>query len=184
MGKSDQTHSVAREGGVYSPYHSRFFQGATLVPRSLWFVELVNPNIPSQSTPHVRTAREAKELAKAPWKVEVEGLIERQYLFGTVMARELLPFVVRKLSMVVLPVKVSSSNHLTVINAEEALSDGCVYAHDWFQNAEKIWNSRRKTESHTAFEWLNYDNKITNQPFGATYFVLFNQSEPIFLPLS
>ncbi|TAM45854.1 MAG: hypothetical protein EPN53_14265 [Acidobacteria bacterium] len=160
----------------YSPYHPKFFQGATLVPRCLWFVELAGAGPANPMAPFVRTSRAAHSNAKQPWTMEVEGQVEKDFLFATVLAKDLLPFVVRKLSLVVLPVRISRDDRLAMVDAEAALADGFVHAHDWFERAEAIWEAHRSSESRTAFQWLNYDNKLTNQPFKCPFFVLFNQS--------
>ena len=170
------THSFAPAGTEYSPYHSEFFQGATLVPRCLWFVEPADPATVATETPYVRTPDDVYANAKNPWKKKIDGLIEKEFLFGTVLAKDLIPFVVRRLSLLVLPVSVSSAGSLDMIDSGDALARNFVHAHDWFRNAETIWESSRKTESHTVFQWLNYENKLTKQPFRSAFFVLYNAS--------
>ena len=124
----------------------------------------------------LRTSKEAQANAKEPWKIKVEGQIEQEFLFGTVLAKDLVPFSVRKLSLVALPVSNIPGGSLTMVNSEQALAAGNVHAYDWFRRAEAIWEADRKTESHSIYEWLNYNSKLTNQPFGSPFFVLYNQS--------
>ncbi|HPO13818.1 MAG TPA: N-6 DNA methylase [Candidatus Hydrogenedentes bacterium] len=160
----------------YSPYHARFLQGATLVPRCFWFVEhedILGANI---QTPFLRTSREAYENAKSPWTIQIEGQIEKEFLFGTVLAKDLLPFVVHHLSLVILPLSVASGKSLHIINSEQALADGYVHAYDWFQNVQNIWLSKRKDKSYTVFQWLNYDNKLTQQSLKSNFTILYNKS--------
>lgn len=169
-------HDLALPLKEYSPYHGRFFQGATLVPRSLWFVEPHDASDAESAAPYLLTSEEAHRNAKKPWTMKVEGRVEREFLYGTVLARALLPFAIHEIAPLVLPVACTSNGKLRMVSSEEALADGFVHAYDWFEKAEEVWMANRKSESHTLREWLNYDNKITNQPFQSPFFVLYNQS--------
>ena len=146
-----------------SPYFDHFFQGATLVPRVLCFVKAV-PNVPlNRATPFIRTSDEVLDDAKKPWTMEVEGQVESKYLFGTVLAKDLIPFVVRKFSLVALPVVLTKSGDLVMVNAAEALSQGDKHAYDWFSQVEGIWVKKRKGDALTFAARLNYHNTITEQ---------------------
>jgi hypothetical protein len=108
--------------------------------------------------------------------MEVEGQIESKYLFGTVLAGNLMPFVVRKFSLLALPVVLTKAGDLVMIDAAEALSQGDKHAYDWLSQAEGIWEKKRKAEAYTFSGWLNYHNKITEQNARAKFIVLYNQS--------
>lgn len=159
-----------------SPYYDQFFQGATLVPRVLCFVKPVDGAPLNRATPFIRTSDDVLDDAKKPWTMQVEGQIESKYLFGTVLARDLIPFVVRKFALVALPLVLTRGGELVVINAAEALSQGEKHAHDWFSQAEGIWEAKRKAEAYTLSGWFNYHNKITEQNPRAEFIVLYNQS--------
>jgi len=174
--KEETVTQLILEEAEYSPYHARFFQGATLVPRCLWFVEPVDPSMVNPEQPYLRTSRDAYASAKKPWVIEVDGQIEKEYLYGTVLAKHLLPFAIKQLSLIILPVAIRNENILYMVNSEQALSDGYVHAHDWFKKAEAVWEENRKSDSFTIYQWLNYDNKLTNQPFDTPYYVLYNKS--------
>src|SRR2546425_12417277 len=96
--------SFVSVGPPRSPYYPLVLQGATLVPRSLWFVE-PPPNQPvNLKTPFLRTGKSIKAGAKKPWKkLELKGKVEREFLFGSALSEDLLPFVIRRLRLVVLP---------------------------------------------------------------------------------
>lgn len=159
-----------------SPYFDQFFQGATLVPRVLCFVKPVADAPLNRHAPFIRTSDEVLEDAKKPWTMQVEGQIESKYLFGTVLAKNLIPFAVRGFSLVSLPLVLTKSRDLVMINAAEALSQGEKHAYDWFSQAEGIWEKKRKAEAFTFSGWLNYHNKITEQCPDADVIVLYNQS--------
>lgn len=160
----------------YSPYFNLFLQGATLVPRCLCFVEPVKDAVLNVKTPFVRTSDDAFDDAKREWKIRVEGVVERKFLFGSLLAKDLMPFVVRKLSLVVLPVIETSHHDLKMIDSTTALSQQYKHAYDWFSQAEKIWEKGRKDESYSFSDWLNYQNKLTAQLLRAPFIVLYNTS--------
>src|SRR5439155_13207526 len=154
-----------------SPYFDQFFQGATLVPRALCFVKPVADAKLNLHAPFVRTSDEVLDDAKKPWTMQIEGQVESKYLFGTVLAKDLIPFVVRKFSLVVLPLVLTKHCDLVMINAAEALSQGAKHAYDWFSQTEEIWEKKRKAEEYTLPGWLNYHNKITEQDPRAEFIV-------------
>jgi hypothetical protein len=159
-----------------SPYFDQFFQGATLVPRVLCFIKPVADAPLNRQAPFIRTSDGVLKDAKKPWTMRVEGQIESKYLFGTVLARDLLPFVVREFSLVALPLVLTKGRDLVMIDAAEALSQGEKHAYDWFSQAEGIWEKKRKADAFTLPGWLNYHNKITEQNPDADFIVLYNQS--------
>ena len=159
-----------------SPYFNQFFQGATLVPRVLCFVKPVAGAKLNLAAPFVCTSDDVLDDAKKPWTMQIEGQVESKYLFGTVLARDLMPFVVRKFSLVALPLLVTSRGDLVMIDAAEALSQGEKHAYDWFSQTEGIWEKKRKADAYTLSGWLNYHNKITEQNPGAKFIVIYNQS--------
>ena len=174
--KSEQTkHTFPIEATQYSPYYEKFIQGATLMPRCFWFVEPIDSAITNSDKPFLRTSKVARANSKNPWKMEVEGTIEKDFLFGTVLAKDLLPFVIHYLSLVVLPVSLSTNDKLTMINQEQALADGFIHAHDWFVKAEEIWTQNQKSDMETISR-LNYNSLLTNQTFRYSWIVLYNKS--------
>jgi hypothetical protein len=162
--------------GEYSPYYEKFFNGATLWPRCLVFVEPVKGAQLNRQAPFVKTSKEAYAESKKEWKLEVEGIVERQFLFGTVLAKDLLPFVVRKLSLVALPLIETPHHDLQMIDSTTALGEGFQHAHDWFEQAEKKWRKGRRDENFEFAGWLNYQNKLTAQSLSAPFIVLTNKS--------
>ena len=161
---------------VYSPYYDKFLNGATLWPRCLVFAEPVKGARLNLKIPFLRTAEEAYEESKPAWRLRVEGLVEREFLFGTVLAKDLIPFVIRKLSLVVLPVIETSHGDLKMIDSATALGEQFQHAHDWFSQAEKIWRQGRKDPDYQFADWLNYQNKLTAQTLSEPFIVLTNKS--------
>jgi type I restriction-modification system DNA methylase subunit len=159
-----------------SPYFSQVFQGATLVPRSLWFVEPPATQPVNQRAPFLRTAKSVRLSAKPPWrKLDLRGKIEREFLFATALSEDLLPFVIRKLRLVVLPV-LEKGGRFVIIKPEDILAEGAPFASDWMKDAETIWEKRKKDDQPELYEYVNYDQKITNQKPSEKFLVLYNKS--------
>jgi len=159
-----------------SPYYDQFFQGATLVPRVLCFVKPVTGARLNLNAPFVRTSDDVLDDAKKPWTMEIEGQIESKYLFGTVLAKDLMPFVVRKFSLVALPLLLTKHGDLVTINAAEALSQGEKHAYDWFSQTEEIWERKRKDAELSLAGRLDYQRTLTCQNIRAPFCVIYNQS--------
>src|SRR5208337_458542 len=159
-----------------SPYYPHVFQGASLVPRSLWFVEPPSGQPVNQTTPFLRTPKSIKTTAKKPWKkLELKGKVEREFLFGTALAEDLLPFAIRKLRLIVLPV-ITKGDHLLLVGPDDVLAEGAPLASDWIRTAERIWAKRRADEDQSVYDRLNYDNLLTRQDPKESFVVLYNRS--------
>lgn len=173
--KEKESYSFLREGAGHSPYFPLFLQGATLVPRCLWFVEPPDDRPLNQDMPFLRTAKAAKATAKKTWKVEVEGSVEKDFLFGTALAEDVLPFAIRKLCLVVLPVAKKSGKLLTLTYLD-VLAEGAPYASDWVKRSESIWEKRRKDKEQSALDRLDYNRLLSSQDPNAKFTVLYNRA--------
>lgn len=167
-----------------NPYKDKFKQGATIVPRAFYFVEL------NQETPpdfndriiSVKTADSIKADSKAPWKgFEFEGRIESRFLFRTALAKSILPFALYNPDLVALPVIVKTEDEkkkIVLHTADELMSEGYIHASKWFKNAENIWAIHRteKNQNISLEDYLNWQNKLTAQNLQMPYLVLYNSS--------
>jgi hypothetical protein len=107
---------------VRSPeYYNRFLQGATLVPRCFWFVELRAGAAPNDKAPHLETSHEALAESKPEWRVQIRGQIETEFLYQTVLAKGLLPFSILRRELLFLPVRALSDG--PVMTTSDGLLD-------------------------------------------------------------
>jgi len=167
--------SFLAEPSERSPYFSMVLQGASLVPRCLWFVEPPPGQPLNLKTPFLRTAKEVRANAKEPWKLEREGKVEAEFLFGTALAEDLLPFIIRRLRLIVLPI-VPREGRFAMLNHEEILAEGAPHASSWVNGAETIWDRGRKDAGQSVFDRLNYDSLLTGQDPQQKFAVLYNRS--------
>lgn len=163
-----------------SPYITKFFQGATIVPRSCWFVE-IKPQEHlgfTPTKPYVKTDARATQHAKQDYKdLILEGNIESDFLYATLLSTDLLPFGYLDHRMVVLPIQPSSDN-FKILNAAEARLSGFQHLSDWLEKCEKEWEIRRreKADRMTIYERLNRVRGLTQQNYKAKYKVIYPTS--------
>lgn len=160
-----------------SYYKDHFNQGATLVPRNFWFVDIqkhptfgVDPN-----KPYVKSSRLVMKYAKPPYRdVIMEGNVEKQFLYATLRGSEIVPFTHLPFLIIVLPAEQTRSQY-KMINKEEAIEKGKNHLYRWLKRAEEEWTRLRgeKAEKMTIYERLNRFNGIVNQSPEERFKVLY-----------
>jgi hypothetical protein len=170
----------ARRPSKPSKYQEAFKQGATIVPRSFYFVRLTDSDggIDPRADYWAETDPEQAKQAKKPYDdVHLSGLVEGKFIYTTAIARHLVPFAVFKTVPVVLPIK-AKDGALTVLTADQLMREGYRNFARWMQEAEEIWNAKRKdkAEKQTLYERLDYQRELTRQHLRQRYLVLYNHS--------
>jgi|694.fasta_scaffold01408_8 hypothetical protein len=167
-----------------NPYKNLFKQGATIVPRNFYFIELTQ-EAPPDFEDRVITIKTSDDLngdAKPPWKeIHFEGRIESQFIFRTALSKSILPFALHKPALVVLPIIIeekTGTKKLGLHDFNELRREGYLHASKWFMNAENIWGVHRteKSRKMSSIDRLNFQRGITEQNLDAEYLVLYNSS--------
>jgi len=165
-----------------SYYRPHFREGATIVPRSFWFLELKSAPTPRALTESshlaVATDPRAQAEAKPRYKlVRFEADVEADFIYATLLSTDLLPFGHLDFRPVVLPL-VEDGQGYRLLNAEQARDTGHVKLAEWLERAQTIWAAIRKEKAAkaNALAWLNYRNKLTEQNPKAKYVVLYTRS--------
>jgi hypothetical protein len=184
--KGERSFLSSSEEGIivqqHSPYYSLFKQGATIVPRNFWFVDIkphpklgINP-----SAPYVETSEVSKKTAKENYKgISLKGNIEKDFLYAILLSTDIVPFGHLDFRIVVLPL-IQEDEGYSIIKEVEASEKGFIHLSKWLHKAQKVWEEKRgeKAESIDVVEWINYRNKLTEQrkvkykvlyPTSATY---------------
>lgn len=150
-----------------SPYRAKFLDGATIYPRPLWFVEA--PTLAAlgvdPTRPYVKTDRRAIEAAKDNYKdVCLEGNVEAEFLYKTLLSTDLVPFGHLPFRTVVLPL-VWKDDRYTMLNVQQARKEGYLGMAEWLEKSEAIWKDKRgeKAERESIYSWLDYRKKLTGQ---------------------
>jgi hypothetical protein len=150
-------------------------EGATIVPRSVWFVQPVASAYgTNQAKPALETHPEAVKTAKKPWQnIYLKGEVETQYLYATILGRQLLPFGYTDMSLVVLPIEDKPAG-LIMVNKEMALGKGHSGLHNWLSKVEELWDKNKKSgNKSTVYQWLDYVGKLSSQHPTGYHTVLF-----------
>jgi len=155
-----------------SPYFKQVTQGATIVPRCLWFVRPdPKARVIDQRRPQLETDPKIEPQAKAPWKgIRLQGSVEAEFLFATLLSDDMLPFGYRQLSLVVLPLM-----NRKLISANDAIRKGKTGLADWLRKADVIWRKHRKSQEE-LLDYLNWQGKLTAQSPTGVYKLLYNTS--------
>ena len=157
-----------------SYYFNKFKVGASIFPRSLYFVDIIS-HANSQTT--VKTAPEIYHIVKEPWKIVLEGCVEDEFLYATLLAWEIIPFGYIKLHPVILPIT-EHLNGYKLLNSNELQRSCFTGAEEWLEKAEEIWRRRRTEKSEKRFpsllDRLNYNNLLTIQKPSKRYAALYN----------
>ncbi|MFZ2322311.1 MAG: N-6 DNA methylase [Ignavibacteriaceae bacterium] len=168
-----------------NPYKKHFKQGATIVPRCFYFVELTQetPKDFEDRTINIKTSDRIEADAKKPWKgLKFTGKIESKFVFRTALAKSILPFALYKPDLVVLPVLIEKNNagnkDVKLLSAKDLMQEGYLNASKWFGNVENTWQLLRteKNQNISSEDYLNWQNKLTEQKLDAPYLVLYNSS--------
>jgi hypothetical protein len=165
--------------GIVSPYKKRFFQGATIVPRAFWFVEIApsplgfDPNLP----PLVSSQRAQEQAKDAYQGLVFKGSVESRFLYATLLSTDLLPFGHLDYRLVVLPIE-PEGDHYRLLTADQARRRGYIRLAEWLEQVQAEWEKRRgvKATRMDALEWLNYRRKLTTQNPQTVYRVIYPTS--------
>lgn len=163
-------------------YKRHFKQGATVVPRNFYFVEVTqeyNGPISGRSLT-VKSARSMEKDAKAPWKniPALEGRIDTSFLFRTAISRNVLPFHVHNPELVVLPIRLDGEKKIEMLSSKSLFELGDIDTAKWFQNVENLWDSYKteKNKEVSASNWVDYHSKLSLQDLNSRYVVLYTSS--------
>jgi type I restriction-modification system DNA methylase subunit len=157
-----------------SPYLASLRAGASIYPRVFWFVRpQEGVEILDIERPQIETDPRIQLQAKAPWKgLSLQGAVEAEYLFATLLSDDMLPFGWRQLSLTVLPLEKLQRR---LINPEQAITKGHTGLADWLQKADALWQKHRKSQED-LLPYLNWQNKLTLQTPVGPYKLLYNAS--------
>lgn len=170
-------------------YASQFTQGATIVPRNFYFVDIDQKLKESADVRDrvvsIRTSEASDREAKQPWKGQkLAGRTEGTLLFRTAISRNVIPFALVDPPLVVLPVTLKGgargNEQFEILDSDELLENRFRYASAWFSDAEKRWE-KNKTERNDAAgmtlqDRLNFQRGLTLQNPKARYLVLYTSS--------
>ena len=167
-----------------NPYKLKFKNGATIVPRSFYFVDL-NQEMPNDFLNriiNIKTSADSQTDAKAPWKMTLSGQVESKFIFRTAISKSILPFYMHNPAWITLPITVEKEKdglkRIKLHTSKQLMSVGELKAWRWFEKTETLWNISRteKNKNINSTNYLNWLNKLTDQNLNIRYLVLYTAS--------
>ncbi len=184
QGKSSAfTNKKVKAQTKINPYKALFKQGATIVPRSFYFVQFVQemPDDFEDRIINIKTSDIIQVDAKAPWRgIDLSGKIESQFLFRTALSKSILPFALFKPDLVVLPVIITANKQgnksSKFYSSNDLRREGFLNASKWFANSERIWDLQKtaKSKNMSANDRIDFQRGLTEQNLNQKYIVLYN----------
>jgi hypothetical protein len=187
-GRSAFTEVLIQSSADSNSYATRFKQGATIVPRNFYFLEITQKLDEAADlknrTVSVRTSALAEEEAKGTWKGKtLSGRVESNLLFRTALARNVVPFALIDPPLVTLPllvVEADGERQFLLATAEDLLANGYRYASTWFDDAERA-SIRHRTAKYakagmTLQRRLDFQRGATAQSPDARHLVIYTAS--------
>jgi SAM-dependent methyltransferase len=157
-------------------YYDKFYQGATIVPQTFWYVETVKSEFGfAKEKPYVKTSKQVLVNAKKPWDAIIfEGNIESEYIFDGITSSNIFPFCYRT-NLVVLPI-VLTKNGFTLLRRNEILSKSPLLS-KWLEKAERLWKEKRgEKQKFDIYQWINYNQKLSRQNPTMKFKVVYNET--------
>lgn len=178
--RSFLTEKVLRIPKMRSDYYKKIYQGATIVPRQIWFVDITpHPKFGiNLQMPYVKTSERAERLAKEAYKnLSFEGVVEPQFLFSLLTGSEIVPFGSLNPPTIVAPIEPTNTKY-RLIDSEEAERRGFLNLKKWLNRAELEWKKRReeKAEKMTIYQRLDRQMGLSKQNPRTKYKVIYNTS--------
>jgi type I restriction-modification system DNA methylase subunit len=165
-------------------YHSQFKQGATILPRTFYFVEIdsayQSASVPANAVLSVTSEPEQLKSAKSPWTTPLVGRCEGSFLFRTAISRSILPFSLSECPMVLMPLKQKNDGSFKLLDTSDLLANGAVETSRWFADAERMYMENRTGKAEEAklsmLGRLNYQQGVTAQSARNEFLVLYTSS--------
>ena len=178
---------IDTSGKFASPYGERARNGATIYPRSLFFVNIEESTALVQATNvHTVSPRRTKQ-EKSPWKElelpELAGqVIEAEHVFDVYLGETVAPYVMLEPLKAVLPLSKSTGDLVKKQDGWygiDPLSLGHRMRRRW-RAINEIWEEHKgRNNTRSLLDNLDYMNKLNTQrliDLDAKYYVVYPQS--------
>lgn len=168
-----------KRSNVHSYYYDKFSQGAQIIPRSFWFVDIESSSFLgfNPTCPFVKSS-ENKD-AKAPWNnVKIDGNVEKQFIFTTILSKDVIPFGYLKRRLVVLPVLIHDNKTKLITDSKQSEISQLSFS-KYLEKAEKLWDENAPIKSKknmSIYDRVDYQKDLTSQISVGGYKILYVKS--------
>lgn len=161
-----------------NPYHARFRQGATIVPRCFYFIENLLPTPPDWHNRLLPCRTLPLPEAKPPWSsLKLSGKLSSDFFFRTALAKNLAPFALIQPPLVFIPAEIVEEN-FRVLDYDTLIKEGHLSTAKWVADMEVLWDAHKTDSSKgmTVYDRLNYQRGVVSQELSKPYLVLYSAS--------
>ena len=152
-----------------SLYKDKFFQGATLVPRSLIFFKIEEKKA---RTIIITSDPDILSRAKKKWEYRFQKKeIESRFRFKTFLNKDLIPFFIKSKKNVFLPVNEDFEYDVQFLKNYPKASEFYKEINNFYKE-----NKKKTSSINTLFANLNYWNKLKKQIKNKSYIIVYNAS--------
>ncbi len=161
-----------------SYYHSLFKAGAAIYPRPLWFIDFdadkewgLDPD-----KPKIKSSVDSIKNAKGEWKtVLIDGEVESEFIFYTLLSKNIKPFGYDKLYSIVVPVEINK-NKYEILGSRYLKTSGRLGISNWLERAQNAWNKTAGQKDKKNFpnveSSINHLSLLTSQEPAKRFYVL------------
>lgn len=159
---------------ISSPYRTRFWQGATIVPRVLFFVQQQEAGPLGLGGGRVRVRSQRSSTEKPPWKdlSALEGVVEAQFVRPVLLGENVLPYRLLAPRKAVLPIEGTT----TLLYGEHDHLERYPDLAKWWRVAEDVWMANRSSERLTLLERLEFHRGMSTQLPGTPLRVVYGKA--------
>lgn len=182
------TQSAGGNEQAESFYKPLFRQGASILPRSFYFIVPEGKQPPDWKNRiiHVHSDAENEKFGDARWKgLLQQGRVNTNYLFRTALARHLVPFGLIAPPLILLPVELekkaagtSSSTSVHLLTPANLRDKGHLETSSWFAKSSDTWeaNKTERGASMTLLKRLDFQKGLVQQDFEAPFIIMYSGS--------
>ncbi|MHA1724206.1 MAG: hypothetical protein ACTSXH_05115, partial [Promethearchaeota archaeon] len=152
-----------------SEYKKKFFQGATLIPKTLVFFQVEEVQ---DKYYKISSDKEIISRAKPQWKYKFSNkFIEKEFCFKTFLNLDLVPFGIKKFRNVFLPIDNDFEFNMEYLKNNTK-------AWEFYNEINRFYVENKKNTSkiNSLFDNLNYWNKLTKQRNNKGFLIVYNAS--------
>jgi len=163
-----------------SYYYNKFKEGAIMAPRCFFFVKIdahdkfgINSEAPLLKTDDTIKFKE-------PWdSIIINENVEKEFIYSTLLSREMVPFGYLKMNMIVLPI-LPDNERYKILDIEELKREDYSQMANWLSKSQKEWekhcSERFKRDVKRLINQINFYGSLTKQNPRKRYVVLYNKS--------
>jgi len=172
-------YSPAKRTNEHAYYYDKFSQGAQIIPRSFWFIDIQSDGFLGFNPQNPLVKSSENKDAKPPWdKTRVQGNVERQFVFTSILSKDVVPFGYLRRRLVVLPVLVKGGNIVLIADSKQNEISGLSFS-KYLSEAEELWSKYAPAKSKknmTIYDRVDYQKDLSEQNPNKGFKVLYVKS--------